>query len=381
VVSEPVNKGLRNDVTPFNIDNDNFPTLINAYQWRGRLKRKRGTSLLGRLTVQIDTSSIGVTGASPWTFNLYSSLTTPITPETNATIVPGTVQIFINPANVVGAIIAPGYTIATDCEVYTVPAGLTTGDQVTISGVTVQPGTGPDTINGGPYNNIEVLAGSFKIHKDSHTWGKWLAGGTWTKISGAIVFIDQGDGTLTSTTGGNSGTIDYLTGDVTLTHTGGAGVAVDATFDYYPALPVMGLEELALDFDPYPGTLAFDTKYAYIYVGVPGEGGGFQEYIPGTTWAANDYNFFVGGNYRGSAEGSRLLFVTNFLSSANNQMYYTDGNTWTLFNPAVTATNFLFSCQYIVPYYGRLLALNTIEGIDVISQTNVFNRCRFCSIH
>ena len=46
----PVNKGLRNDRTPFVIDNDSFPTLVNAYQWRGRIKRKRGTALLTRLT-------------------------------------------------------------------------------------------------------------------------------------------------------------------------------------------------------------------------------------------------------------------------------------------------------------------------------------------
>src|SRR5271169_1332079 len=45
----PINKGYRTDRTPFVIDNDNFPTLINAYQWRGRVKRKRGTVFLGRL--------------------------------------------------------------------------------------------------------------------------------------------------------------------------------------------------------------------------------------------------------------------------------------------------------------------------------------------
>ena len=45
----PVSKGLRTDILPFNIDNDSFPALVNAYQWRGRIKRKRGTQLLNRL--------------------------------------------------------------------------------------------------------------------------------------------------------------------------------------------------------------------------------------------------------------------------------------------------------------------------------------------
>src|SRR5882762_9395287 len=49
IVVGPIDKGIRTDRTPFVIDNDSFPQLINAYQWRGRVKRKRGTAFLGRL--------------------------------------------------------------------------------------------------------------------------------------------------------------------------------------------------------------------------------------------------------------------------------------------------------------------------------------------
>lgn len=59
IIVGPVTKGLRNDVTPFNIDNDAFPTLINAYQWRGRIKRKRGTEFLCRLERFLGTTSAG----------------------------------------------------------------------------------------------------------------------------------------------------------------------------------------------------------------------------------------------------------------------------------------------------------------------------------
>ena len=45
LVIGPIDKGLKTDREPFNIDNDSFPLLINAYQWRGRVKRKRGTAL------------------------------------------------------------------------------------------------------------------------------------------------------------------------------------------------------------------------------------------------------------------------------------------------------------------------------------------------
>ena len=57
IVIGPIDKGLKTDRTAFNIDDDSFPTLVNAYQWRGRVKRKRGTSFLGRLERYFDSNS------------------------------------------------------------------------------------------------------------------------------------------------------------------------------------------------------------------------------------------------------------------------------------------------------------------------------------
>ena len=96
IVVGPINKGLKLDRTPFVIDNDSFPTLINAYQWRGRVKRKRGTSFLTRLnrffnslngafgsitTILLDGSGSG---------NLIIGFAIP---QTGATLVPGTIRI------------------------------------------------------------------------------------------------------------------------------------------------------------------------------------------------------------------------------------------------------------------------------------------------
>ena len=53
IIVGQVDRGLRTDRLPYAIDNDSFPTLINAYQWRGRVKRKRGTQTLGRLQMVI----------------------------------------------------------------------------------------------------------------------------------------------------------------------------------------------------------------------------------------------------------------------------------------------------------------------------------------
>ena len=95
----PVTKGLRNDVLPFNLDNDTFPVLQNAYQWRGRVKRKRGTLFLGRLTNYFSSASTAF-NPSPGTTtfvlngsgtgNLLTGFSSPSVPS-GSSIVPGTV--------------------------------------------------------------------------------------------------------------------------------------------------------------------------------------------------------------------------------------------------------------------------------------------------
>jgi len=45
----PIKDGLRKDVKPYAIPEDSFESLVNAYQWRGRIVRRQGYKLLGRL--------------------------------------------------------------------------------------------------------------------------------------------------------------------------------------------------------------------------------------------------------------------------------------------------------------------------------------------
>ena len=73
IVVGPINKGIRTDRTAFVIDNDSFPVLLNAYQWRGRIKRKRGTSFLGRLTRNISQMTLTSVGSGTQTIILLFS--------------------------------------------------------------------------------------------------------------------------------------------------------------------------------------------------------------------------------------------------------------------------------------------------------------------
>jgi hypothetical protein len=195
---------------------------------------------------------------------------------------------------------------------------------------------------------------------------------------GAITFTDQGNGLLTGSVVGNSGWIDYLTGIVTLTHTAGAGVASTASLNYYPTLPAMGIWVREIPGINDEETIWFDTKYAYKVVG-----GDFQEFLtPSVTWDGTDSDFFWCTNYSGSDSSRRLFFETNFTLSAGSPMRYTDGITWTTFQPIVAAAlpTYLFTARILIPYYGRLLALNTYEGDNIGTARNFFSRCRFSQI-
>jgi hypothetical protein len=230
-----IDTGYETDRVAWNIKNDAFPVLNNAYLFRGRCLRKRGDQLLGRLRRNLTSDSIGLTGASPWTFNIYSTLVPPITGEPDAQIVPGTVVI---------------------------------------------------------------------------------------TIAGPIVFTDQGDGTLTSATPGNSGTINYSTGSVTLIHTAGAGVATTITFSYFPLLPAMGLEDFNIGSSPQPILIGFDTKYSY----------GFNQ---GTN-QFYDVNFYktTGLPFIWNGQDYQQFWTTNYLGintilntgSATGCMWATNGN-------------------------------------------------------
>src|ERR1700690_2056621 len=95
IVVGPINKGLKTDREPFVIDNDAFPQLINAYQWRGRVKRKRGTSPLTRLSRYFNSESVSYyTGSTPNFVGGFANLLTDFGLQLNGQIMPGTVRIF-----------------------------------------------------------------------------------------------------------------------------------------------------------------------------------------------------------------------------------------------------------------------------------------------
>lgn len=86
--------GLVQERQEFILPNDAYPILENAYLFREQIRRKQGYELLGRLRRVFVNTSLGISGVSPWSFNLFALVVPPIT-ETNKEIEVGSVIITI----------------------------------------------------------------------------------------------------------------------------------------------------------------------------------------------------------------------------------------------------------------------------------------------
>jgi hypothetical protein len=135
IIVAGLNAGLSKDQPQFAVDNDAFPVLNNANLWRQRVRKKRGTTVMGRLQRSI---LVTVT-LSAGSVNLISALSI----ETTASITPGTI-------NLIGG---------TDGTTYTDPSGNGTlnASGGTGTGGTINYSTGVITITGG---GSETLTGT-----------------------------------------------------------------------------------------------------------------------------------------------------------------------------------------------------------------------------
>lgn len=194
---------------------------------------------------------------------------------------------------------------------------------------------------------------------------------------GASILIDQGNGTLaTSPVSGVVGTINYLTGAVTITGAG-AGLATTINFNYFPDLPVMGLRSRELNSINIEQLIAFDTVYAYRFVG------GFFEFIPGTTWTGTDSDFFWSTNYWVGDGNLKIFWVTNFYRSGilGDPIRYTNGTAWIDFAPQINAAgDILAQALVMLPFRGRMVTFNTYEGATFGTSIQFSNRIRWAAI-
>lgn len=65
-------EGLIQDRVNFILPDDAYPVLENMFLFRERIKRKQGSELLGRLRRVLTAQDLGNSGASPWSFNIFT---------------------------------------------------------------------------------------------------------------------------------------------------------------------------------------------------------------------------------------------------------------------------------------------------------------------
>jgi hypothetical protein len=167
-------------------------------------------------------------------------------------------------------------------------------------------------------------------------------------------------------------TFNTTTGGVTI-----QGAIAGQKLYYYPALPVMGLqtyENPGLNNEP---TIAFDTRFAYQYLGTGWERIATENANNDASWLGDDNDFFWTSTWYGADASSKIFFVTNNNAAETNFLRYYDGSKWYKFNPEVDSVTgaTLEAAKIIVPFRNHLIALNTTEA-----GVSYQNRARYAQI-
>jgi len=358
--------GLVKDRDAFVLTDDAYQELENIYQWRGRLRRRQGYETLGRLRRLYDGVSYFNSGASPWSFNLL------------------TISGYIKSIGIAGA--GP-YTMTVTTKV---DHGLTTGDTVVFSGV-----GGSIGLNTLSYV-VTVTATNIFTVSDPATPGAFTTGGLWISNRslsvlepdasiecGSFILVndtggtpetitDNGDGTLTGSIAA-TGTINYSTGAVVIT--GAVGSALTTlTMGYFPGLPVMGLPQRELVDINAEQTIGFDTRYTYKFNNTSGK---FDELSPPTMWSGLDSDFFWATTYWYTSDKAQYFWASNFSGTSGDPIRIYDGSDWYDFTPTTGGSDLMLQALMLIPYKGRMVALNTLEGTSLANGFNFAQRARW----
>lgn len=198
-------------------------------------------------------------------------------------------------------------------------------------------------------------------------------------------------------TGPGTGTFSTTNGAFALAAT---GLAAGTPIYFYPAQPVMGIDQYEFSsINNFP-TFAFDTQFAYIW-----SGSAWALSSGSPTWHGSDTDFFWAYNWVGPNSAAsalvRALFASNFYAvnpngagnASDDPVYYWNNSTWTAYraylNPgagnAPATGPFVLTARLIFPFHGRLVYLNTIEndgtgGIGAGANISYVNRARYTTL-
>ena len=172
-------------------------------------------------------------------------------------------------------------------------AGNHTESRIIVTNTDASFGTGDGSA--GPYSqtvaNAPISRGSVKV------------------TAGAQSALDNGSGGFITTPAGGSGTIDYISGAISIIFNGSVPGAtpITITYSYFPGLPVM----MVANFYTAQNTkqlIVADTRNVNKYSSFINR---LEYYSNPTPYTGNNSNFFSWTNYPDASNFPRLLFVNN----------------------------------------------------------------------
>lgn len=184
--------------------------------------------------------------------------------------------------------------------------------------------------------------------------------GTVTITAGGQSATDNGVGGFTTSPAGGSGTINYLTGAVSITFNGvvAGATPITITYDYMPGNPVM----MVANFYTATNTrqlIVADTQYVNRYNVTTNR---LDDISPASPYTGNSHNFFSWVNYNPASGAPRLLFSNNVDTI---QSY--DGTTVTNYAFTLTGVTTL-STLLMFEFKDRLILLRTREDGTVFGK-------------
>ena len=366
----PYKSGLSKYYKPFLIGNDAFVELDNCYVRQGVVKKREGSSTIGRLPIWNTVTAI--TDVSPPV----------VTTATNHGLVNGDMVYLENVLMTNGTISNVTIEAVTQHAIVTVAGapGVVVNQTVLISGV-----TGITQLDGSSFNNkvYSVLAvGANTITLNVQITGVYVAGadfvylGAITNTAFRITFVAANQFSLQVL---NSDPPVNMTASGTAT-AGNIYLPIVGTRQYIQS-SLIGLEQLVVftpkqAFQFNANTQVFDNV-------------SFNQLAAAITWAGTKDNFFYSSNYYGLLWATNNVTVAGAVVDAATQsvgIKYYNGNLiagWVDFQPPLlsVAPTYLNSALLILPYKGYLVALNTTEGtIANNANINFFNRARWSQL-
>ena len=364
--------GLRSNFKSWLIPDEAFEVLNNAYVWRGRVRKRFGSRW-------ITNTQLGT--------RLRVALTTSVAlPATSNT---GAASGFVP-----GGVYAVGQSFVIGSARYLVTSSTPGAQPMSISDgtttATYNISNGAYNFVGAPINSIVYFFDGTAATTDGGGYITTLVPGTVFQIGqmfsiGTQMFtvnLDAPPYTMLISGTATSATFDTTTGIVSIT-----GAAPNTALYYYPALPVMGLLAYDSQTSVNEPTIAFDTQFAYQYVSGGWERLAGENVVNAAVWTGSNSQLFYGFTWVGDNGSDKIFMVTNFNETEPNNMRYLDTGIWYQYAPQITnnppslTTEFMFCARILTVFHNHVLALNTWEGTDILTNNiNFQNRVRWTGV-